>query len=182
MIVQPEAVDLDAARLVLLDTVDPAIDGTGGTVGPAQIEWLRAALAAPPDPPEAAGDKDEAAPGPVCLVFGHHPLDEPALDGHRYFAGRPRLAGVRHRAEVRAVLDDVPGVAAAFSGHLHRTSATEINGIPYVTLGSLVDTAYTNGEPAGTYALVTVVSGEVAVAVYGRAPAEFSFRRSPARP
>lgn len=176
-----EVVELDSVRLVLLDTVDPAVEGTGGTIGAAQIEWLQAVLAAPPDPSEATVREGGAAPGPACLVFGHHPLDEPALDGHRFFAARPRLAGVLHRAEVRAVLEDAPAVAAAFSGHLHRTSAAEINGIPYVTVGSLVDTAYTNGEPAGAYALVTVDAEGVAVSVAGRAPAEFRFPRSTAR-
>lgn len=176
-----EVVDLDSVRLVLLDTVDPPVEGAGGAMGGAQIEWLRAALNAPPQSPSTTGHEHGAASGPVCLVFGHHPLDEPVLDGHRYFATRPRLAGVLNRAEVRAVLEEAPAVAAAFSGHLHRTSAADINGIPYVTVGSLVDTAYTNGEPAGAYALVTVGSEGVAVSVSGRAPAEFRFPRPTAR-
>ena len=175
-----EVVDLGAVRLVLLDTVDPAAERTGGTIGAAQIEWLRSALTVPADPLEATDRDDGAAPGPACLVFGHHPLDEPVLEGHRYFANRPRLAGVVNRAEVRAVLEEARAVAAVFSGHLHRTSAAEINGVPYVTIGSLVDTAYTNDEPAGTYALVTVGSEDVAVGVFGRAPAEFRFSRSTA--
>lgn len=157
-----EAVDVGPLRLVLLDTVDPAVEGVGGTVSAAQIEWLRAALA------------ERAA---ACLVFGHHPLDEPALDGHHYFALRPSLAAVGNRAEVRAVLEAAPAVAAAFSGHLHWTRAAPINGIPYVTIGSLVDAAYTAGQPAGAYALVTVGAGAVTVGVFGRAPADFTFPR-----
>jgi hypothetical protein len=176
-----EVIDLGSVRLVLLDTVDPAVEGTGGAMGAAQIEWLRAALTVPPDPAAAADREDGAAPGPPCLVFGHHPLDEPELDGHRYFAARPGPAGVHNRAEVRAVLEDSPAVAAVFSGHLHRTGAAEINGVSYVTIGSLVDTAYTSGEPAGAYALVTVGAEGVAVNVSGRAPAEFRFTRSRAR-
>ena len=157
-----ETVDLGPARLVLLDTVDPAIDGTGGAVGPAQLEWLRAALA------QRRG---------WSLVFGHHPLDEPALDRHRYFAGRSGAAGVQNRAVVRAVLEGASAVAAVFAGHLHWTTAAEINGIPYVTIGSLVDTAYTGGEPGGAYGMVTIAAGEVEVSVWGRAPARFAWRR-----
>jgi 3',5'-cyclic-AMP phosphodiesterase len=162
-----QVVDLGPARLILLDTVDPAPEGVGGAVGAAQIEWLRAALAAP------------AADDAACLVFGHHPLDEPALDGHRYFAARPDLGAVQNRAEVRAVLEGAPAVAAVFSGHLHWTRAAEINGIWYVTIGSLVDLAYTQGEPAGTYALVTIGTETVEVSVSGRAPAEFTLPRRP---
>lgn len=155
-------VDLGRARLILLDTVDPAIDGVGGAMGTAQIEWLRAALA------------DRTT---MCLVFGHHPLDEPALDGHHYFADRPHLAAVRNRAEVRKILEGASTVAAAFAGHLHWTRRAQINGVPYVTIGSLVDAAYTDGQPAGAYALVTVGGETVEVSVWGRAPARFTLRR-----
>jgi len=157
-----EAVDLGPARLILLDTVDPAIDGTGGAVSAAQLHWLRAALAERPR---------------TSLVFGHHPLDEPALEGHRYFAGRPDLAVVRNRVEVRGALEAAAGVAAVFAGHLHWTRAAEIRGIPYVTLGSLVDTAYTGGEPAAAYGMVTVAGCDVEVSVWGRAPAHLAWRR-----
>jgi 3',5'-cyclic-AMP phosphodiesterase len=158
-----ETVDLGPVRLILLDTVDPAIDGTGGAVGAAQLEWLRAVLASGPQP---------------CLVFGHHPLDEPAVDGHRYFAGRPDLAAVQNRAAVRDVLEAGSTVAAVFAGHLHWTTASTIRGIPYVTIASLVDTAPSaGGEPAGAYAAVTVGRERVEVSVRGRAPAEFAWRR-----
>jgi 3',5'-cyclic-AMP phosphodiesterase len=157
-----ETVDLESVRLILLDTVDPAIDGTGGAVSTPQLEWLGAALA------ERRGR---------CLVFGHHPLDDPALAGHRYFAGRAGRAAVQNRAAVRAALEGGSMVAAVFAGHLHRTTASEINGIPYVTIGSLVDTAYTGGEPCGAYGMVTILAGEVEVNVWGRAPARFAWRR-----
>jgi len=155
-------VDLGPARLILLDTVDPAIDGIGGAIGAAQIEWLKAALA----------ERTTA-----CLVFGHHPLDEPAVDGHHYFAARPHLAAVQNRAEVRRVLEGASTVAAVFAGHLHWTRKTQINGVPYVTIGSLVDTAYTDGQAAAAYALVTVGAETVEVTVWGRAPAQFTLRR-----
>ena len=159
-----EAVDLDGVRLVLLDTLDPPVAEVGGSIGAAQLEWVRVALAEHPGP---------------SLVFGHHPLDEPALEGHHYFAGRSSIAAVQNRTEVRAVLERAPEVAAVFSGHLHRTSAAAIGGIPYVTVGSLVDTAYTGGEPAGAYAIVTVGAEAVEVHVAGRAPGEFRFPRRP---
>jgi 3',5'-cyclic-AMP phosphodiesterase len=153
-----EIVDVGPLRLILLDTVDSSVDGVGGAVGTAQLEWLRAAL---PD-----------HPGP-CLVFGHHPLDEPVLEGHRYFAGQPSLATVHNRAAVRGILEASGDVAGVFAGHLHRTGASTLRGIPYVTIGSVVDTAYTAGEPAGAYAVVTAGPGVLEVRVFGRAPADF---------
>ena len=157
-----ETVDLDEARLVLLDTLDPSVERVGGSIGAAQLEWVRASLTARHVP---------------SLIFGHHPLDEPALEGHHYFAGHPSIAAAENRAEVRAALGSAPEVAAVFSGHLHWTRASEIGGIPYVTVGSLVDTAYTGGEPAAAYAFVTVGVEAVEVHVAGRAPAGFRFPR-----
>lgn len=157
-----EIVDLDQARLVILDTVDPLIDGVGGAVGASQLDWLRAAL----------GGRD--AP---CVVCGHHPLDEPALEGHRYFAERRDLAAARNRAAVRGVLEGAPAVAAVLAGHLHWTRAAQTAGIPYVTIGSLVDTGYTGGEPAGAYAIVSISAEQVEVTVSGLAPARFIWRR-----
>lgn len=159
-----ETVDLDGVRLVLLDTLDPPVQEVGGAIDTAQLEWLRAVLVEQPGP---------------CLIFGHHPLDEPALEGHHYFAGRPSIAAVQNATEVRAAIEGTLEVAAVFSGHLHRTSATTISGIPYVTVGSLVDTAYTGGEPAGAYAIVTVGADAVEVHVAGRAPGAFRFPRRP---
>jgi len=159
-----QTADVGPLRLVLLDTADPLVDGTGGAIGDAQAGWLEATLA--------------DAPG-GCLVFGHHPLDEPDVAGHRYFAGRPELAAVRNRAQVRAVLAGAPGVLGVFAGHLHRTRSSRHGGIPYVTVGSLVDAAYTGGEPAGAYGLVTVGPPSLEVTVWGRAPAQFSFAPRP---
>lgn len=155
-----EVIDLDAVRLILLDTADPAIKGVGGSIGAEQIEWLRASLA------------DVSVP---CLVFGHHPLDEPVLDGHRYFADRSGLAAVQNRADVRAVLEEAPTALAVFAGHLHRTREARIGAIPYMTIGSLIETAYTGGEPGGTYALITVGPDALEVTVRGSAAAQFSF-------
>lgn len=156
------AVDLGPVRLILLDTVDPPVEGVGGAIAATQLDWLRAALAAHETP---------------CLVFGHHPLDEPAVAGHRYFAERPDLAAVRNRAEVRAVLEHAPAVRAVFAGHLHWARAAQIGAIPYVTVGSLTDAAYTGGEPAGCYAAIAAGPDAVDVSVWGRAPAQWSFPR-----
>lgn len=157
-----EVVDLGVLRLILLDTVDPAIEGTGGAISAAQLEWLRVTLVETRVP---------------CLIFGHHPLDEPVLEGHAYFTAHPALGAVRNRADVRAVLEGASTTLAVFAGHLHWTRAAPIGVIPYVTIGSLIETAYTGGEPSGTYALVTVGPEAVGVIVRGSATAQFAFPR-----
>ena len=157
-----EVVDLDGVRLVLLDTVDPAIENIGGAMGGAQIDWLRSVL---------------TESGTPCLLFGHHPLNEPTVAGHHYFATRPDLACVRNGSEVRAVLEASAPAVVAFAGHLHWTRVVRVGRIPFLTVGSLVDTAYTQGDPCGAYALVSVNVDAVHVHVFGRASSDFTFSR-----
>ena len=61
-----------------------------------------------------------------------------------------------------------------FAGHMHWTCARVINRIPYVTLGSLVDAGYTDGEPCGAFAAVSIGEG-IHVEVAGCRPAAFHF-------
>ena len=147
-------------RIVLLNSQDPPFEQAGGEIGPEQMAWLADVL--------------ERGSGPA-LIFGHHPLDEQDLRGHRYFAAHPDRACVRNRERVRGLLERSGRVLAVFAGHLHWTRAAVINGIPYVTLGSLVDCAYTGGRPAGTFAAVTIRGRNVEVRVSGLQPEQFHF-------
>ena len=147
-------------RIVLLDSQDHPLEQADGEIGPEQMAWLADVL--------------ERGSGPA-LIFGHHPLDEQDLRGHRYFAAHPDRACVRNRERVRGLLERSGRVLAVFAGHLHWTRAAVINGIPYVTLGSLVDCAYTGGRPAGTFAAVTIRGRNVEVRVSGLQPEQFHF-------
>jgi Icc protein len=149
-------------RIALLDSQDPPVEGVGGEIGPGQAAWLTRTL------------EGSAKTG---LIFCHHPLDDQDLGGHRYFALRPDLAQVRNRVEIRPLVERGSRVIGAFAGHLHWTRVSMINGIPYVTLGSLVDCAYTAGRPAGTFATVAVRTGVIDVRVEGLRPGHFEFTR-----
>ncbi len=153
-----ESVDLGGVRIVLLDSQDPPFDRTGGEIGPAQEEWLRANVTEATHP---------------ALVFCHHALDEQSVDGHWYFAAHPAHAFVQNRAAVRKILEQSRRVRAVFSGHLHWTRTTAVNGIPYVTVGSLVSAGFTNGRPCGTFALVSVRETAIDVQVAGLLPDAF---------
>jgi 3',5'-cyclic AMP phosphodiesterase CpdA len=157
-----EAADLDGVRVVVLDSQDPSFERTGGGIGLEQRRWLETTLA------------ETLLP---AVVFCHHPLDEQRLDGHWYFEAHPAHAFVHERAPVREILERSDKVLAVFSGHLHWTRATVLNGIPYVTLGSLVDSGFTNGRPAGTFASVTVRGQTIDVQVAGLLPDQFRLVR-----
>ncbi len=152
-----EVAELNGTRLVLLDSVDPLVERVGGAIGEAQRAWL----------------EDATRGADPCVVFSHHPLAGQPLEGHRYFAERPHLAAVRGGEHLRPLLER-PGVRAVFAGHLHWTRTAAVGGTPHVTLASLVDCAYTGGEPANAYALVTTGWDRLDVAVTGLLPATLS--------
>jgi Icc protein len=143
---------LDGVRVVVLDSQDPTIEGVGGSIGTVQQRWLAETLAEGTLP---------------ALVFCHHPLDEQNLEGHWYFAEHPAHALVREREVTREILSRSGRVMAVFSGHMHWTRSMTVDRIPYVTLGSLVDAGFTGGQPAGTFACVTVQEKTVDVQVAG---------------
>jgi predicted phosphodiesterase len=153
-----ESVDLEGIRIVLLDSQDPPFDRMGGSIGSEQQEWLRANV---------------NGSSPAVLVFCHHPLDEQSVEGHWYFSAHPTHAFVHNRAPVRRILEQSGRVRAVFSGHLHWTRTTTVNGVPYVTLGSLVSAGVTHGRPSGTFALVSVDGASIDVQVAGLLPDSF---------
>ncbi len=151
-----ESVAVDGAHLVLLNTQDPMTPGGGGSLSAAQLDWLEEDLA--------------RATGPV-LVFSHHPLDEQDTAAHWYFPTHPGCALAAGRARAREILARSGKVRGVFSGHLHWNHAQVLDGIPYVTVGSLVEVRLTGGRPAGSFAEITLErSGRLAVEVRGALP------------
>jgi 3',5'-cyclic-AMP phosphodiesterase len=90
--------DLDALRLVLLDTLVPG--SIGGAISPAQVAWLDGVLSEAPDRP--------------TIVFQHHPPFTTGIG----FMDREAFRGA---AEYAAVLARHPHVQLVSCGHLHRS-------------------------------------------------------------
>ncbi len=155
-----ESLDEWEPRIVLLDSEDPPFERVGGEVGENQLAWLSDVL-----------EQD----GRPSLIFCHHPLDDQDLSGHRYFTGHPDRACVVNRVRVRPLLERGERVLAAFAGHLHWSRANVINRVPYITLGSLVDCAYTEGRSSGAFAEVTIADRRVEVRIAGLQPQHWRF-------
>lgn len=98
--------------------VNPKLPTYNGALGPAQLEWLKAQLAAA----RAAGQR--------VIVFCHHPVLPAASDASSI---------LWNGAEVVELLVEAGCVAAWFNGHDHRGGYAESRGIHFVTFPGLVE-------------------------------------------
>lgn len=156
-----ESVDVGGVHLILLNSQDPTFEGVGGTLSATQLQWLEADLA--------------AGTGPV-VVFCHHSLDEQDGSAHWYFKTHPLHALAVNRERARALFARSGRVRAVFSGHMHWNHMEVIEGIPYLTVASLVDCSFTEGQPAGAFSEVLLAEGgRVEVTVRGGLPMSFTY-------
>ncbi len=127
--------DVKGVHLVVLDAnfkADGAVYDHGNftwndaNVPAVELDWLRQDLA--------------AARGPV-IVFVHQMLDG------------TRQETIKNAAQVRAVLEASGKVLACFQGHYHAGGYSQIAGIHYYTLRSVIEG---NGPENSAYALVEV--------------------------
>ena len=125
-----------------------------------QLAWLRDDLARTALP---------------TVVLMHHPASEQELEDSRYFADAPHLALVKERADLRRILAESGRVRAVFNGHVHRNHLDVIDGIPYVTVQSLVENLDEDapGRPAAAYAVARIDARRLVVRVHGQDPARY---------
>jgi 3',5'-cyclic AMP phosphodiesterase CpdA len=154
------SLDRGGVHLVVLHTQEE----TGVRVGidAAQLAWLEADLARSTLP---------------AVVLMHHSAADQDLRGNRWFEGLPQLCLVAERAALRAILARHGRTLLVVNGHLHWNHLDVIEGIPYVTVQSLIENVEDDapGTPAAAHALITIDGPRVLVEVAGAHPARYQF-------
>lgn len=132
------------------------------SVGDEQLAWLAADLALHPGP---------------TIVLMHHSAADQRLSGNRWFEGSPHICLVRERRRLRALFEAHGDVRAVFNGHLHWNHLDLINGIPYVTVQSLIENLDDDapGRAAAAHAVVRVSDRRIVVEVEGAERARYQF-------
>jgi 3',5'-cyclic-AMP phosphodiesterase len=135
------------------------------SLGEAQLAWVRDDLAQHPEP---------------VLVLMHHSAADQDLRGNRWFEGSPHICLVKERRRLRALFEKHGDVCAVFNGHLHWNHLDVIEGVPYVTLQSLIENLDDDapGRAAAAHAVVRLSKKRILVEVEGveRARYQFAFR------
>ncbi|MEO6245377.1 MAG: metallophosphoesterase, partial [Opitutaceae bacterium] len=119
-----------------------------GAIGPAQLAWFDRTCAEA----RAAGEK--------VIVLAHHPVFP------------DNVHNVWNAAAVLAVIDRHPHVVAWLNGHNHAGNFAARNGVPFVTMHGMVETADTTA-----FATARVLDDRLVLTGHGREPSrELVFR------
>lgn len=134
------------------------------SIGAAQLAWL---------------ERDLTASSLPTVVLMHHSAADQDLRGNRWFEGSPHICLVKERRRLRELLSSTGRVLAVFNGHLHWNHVDVQDGLPFVTLQSLVENLDDDapGRPAAAHAVVRLESDRVVVEVEGAEPARYQFER-----
>ena len=161
------AIDFGGYRIIVLHTVETK--DVSVTIDEAQLAWLE--------------DELRACRSPV-LVMMHHAAADQHLGGNRWFEGLPHICLVRQRARLRAILEASGRVVAVFNGHLHWNHLDVVQGIPYVTLQSLIENVEEDapGRPAAAHAVVRLTPRRLLVEVEGAERARYQVIPPPGVP
>ncbi len=150
--------DLGGWHFVVLHTIERK--DVDVRIPAVQLEWLRADLSKSAEP---------------TVVLMHHSASEQSLDDSRWWPGRSHLALVEERVELRRIFKESGRVRAVYNGHLHWNHFDVIDGIPYVTVQSLIENVDDDapGRPAAAHAVVRLEPGRMLVRVHGEDPARY---------
>lgn len=130
-----------------------------------QLTWLRADL------------EQTALP---TIVLMHHSAAEMSLAGQRWFEGLPHLCLVQERERLRAIVRESGRVLFVLNGHLHWNHLAIHDGVPYLTLQSLIENLDDDapGRAANAHAVITIDPPHVHVAIEGVERHRYDFFRS----
>lgn len=137
------------------------------SVGEEQLDWLAADLA-------------EAAAKPIIALM-HHSAADQDLRGNRWFEGLPHICLIRERRKIRELFARHGRVMAVFNGHLHWNQLSVFDGIPYITLQSLIENVDDDapGRAAAAHAIVRVQKKRLVVEIEGAERARYQFEIEP---
>ncbi len=157
---------LDRAGIHLVVLATHETQGVHVRIDDAQLDWLARDLAHTTMP---------------TVVLMHHSAAEQDLRDNRWFAGSPHLCLVQNRQRLRTLLCEHRRTLLVINGHLHWNHLAVIDGIPYLTLQSLIENLDDDapGRPAAAHAIVRLDPPHVHVLIEGAEPARYQFTRHP---
>lgn len=130
------------------------------TLGGEQLAWLAEDL--------------RAAALPVVVLM-HHSASEQDLRGNYWFEGREHVALVKERRDFRRVLLESGKVRLVLNGHVHWNHFDVVDGLPFVTVQSLIENLDEDapGRAAAAHAVVRLDERRTLIEIEGAERARY---------
>src|SRR5262245_2743396 len=130
------------------------------TLGAEQLTWLAEDL--------------RGARLPVVVLM-HHSASEQDLRGNYWFEGREHVALVKERAAFREILLASAKVRIVLNGHVHWNHLDIVDGLPFVTVQSLIENLDEDapGRAAAAHAIVRLDERRIVVELEGAERARY---------
>ena len=157
-LLQNRSIDIAGWHLTFLNTFDGTI---GGSLSQHDLLWLK---------------EDLASTSLPTIIFSHQPLDGQPLKGNPIF--EVDYAADAHpdgHEQARQIMETSGKIKLAVSGHTHWNHTTQVKGIHYLTVQSLVARGR-SGEPVGACATLFLTEHDLKVAVFGQEPLELKLK------
>jgi calcineurin-like phosphoesterase family protein len=152
------ATHLKGFHVVVLHTHEKKDESV--TLDEVQLEWFASEM---------------ARPGPKVVLM-HHSAADQVLEGNRWFERAPHICLVRERRRLRELMRGAD-VRVVVNGHLHWNHLDVLDGVPFVTVQSLVENldADAPGRPARGHAVIRLGLRRTLVTVLGEETARYQF-------
>ena len=136
------------------------------TLGEEQLAWLAEDL--------------RKARLPVVVLM-HHSASEQDLRGNYWFEGREHVALVKERAAFRDILLASRKVRIVLNGHVHWNHLDIVDGLPFVTVQSLIENLDEDapGRPAAAHAVVRLDPHRTTIDLFGAERARYQLDVTP---
>ena len=134
------AISANGYRLIILNTAE-ATGSNSIMPSDTQIEWLS-------DEIEAATEK--------VIVFSHHPLTKQDQEGNPFFVDNPEGYKVTDESRLQDLMLGNPKVIASINGHVHWSYCTENDGIPFISVPSLIESYPETTNAPGSYMIAEI--------------------------
>jgi 3',5'-cyclic-AMP phosphodiesterase len=125
-------------------------------------------------------EKDLSRAKLPTIVLMHHTASEQDIAHNRWFYRAPHLCKIVERRKLRKILKQSGKVVAVFNGHMHWNHFDLCEGIPYVTVQSLIENLDDDapGRAAAAHAVCTIAKKRLIVEVFGNDPARYQIELS----
>ena len=101
------------------------------------------------------------------IIFCHVPQFVGDLSGNYWFGNNPWAASLPYAQSVLKIIEKDPNVKMTVGGHVHWPRLATLHGVHHITLPSIIESFFSNGEPCGAWTKI-IIDKQIHLSINGR--------------